>query len=78
MIKDISNPPKPATLRATLVSDGFPGVPRWTTHHFSHAELVLTEPDGDEVWAMVWECFLTGAKRRWGIEVTAWDLDGTN
>ena len=73
-----SKPPKPTTTRAVLVSEGFPNKPTWTVHHYVATELEDLGGSFGEVWCMIYECFSTGARRRWGIETTAWDIDGVN
>jgi len=64
-----ATPPKPETLRATLVSEGY-YKPTWTTHHYVDTQQVEI-PGMGTCWEHRFKCFKTNAIRRWGLERVA-------
>lgn len=59
---------KPTTHRAILMSTGF-HKPTATTHFYVETRACeVRGPNGGPAWEHIYECFRTGAKRRWGLE----------
>ena len=58
--------PMPKVTRAILMSAGCPH-PTPTVHHYV-ATNPTTLPDGQPVFEHIFQCFKTGARRRWGYE----------
>jgi hypothetical protein len=62
----MSKLPSPKTPRALLISAGCP-TPTPTVHYFVETR-TCTLNDGTPAFEFIYECFKTGARRRWGYQ----------